>query len=513
MSIPQNNYTEKSSPTRKTAARKHIIVALGCAGALGLAMIGSTGLNVWQSQPAFSQDISRAPLTFADVAEKVRPAVVSVFTKGASSEPERRNFSVPNVPPDSPFFEFFDQFRRNMPDGGQPKRRLERAQGSGFLISSDGYVVTNHHVVENASEISVTFESEEQYTARVVGSDQRTDLALLKIDTDKPFDKFLNFAEANPRVGDWVLAVGNPFGLGGTVTAGIISAGGRSIGSGPYDFIQIDAAVNRGNSGGPSVNLDGEVIGVNTAIFSPSGGNVGIAFAIPAQLAKNVISELKTSGKVSRGWLGVTIQDVSEDIAESLGMKDAKGAMITRILEDGPSEGSELKVRDVVIQVNGTAVENSRDLARQIAELSPDADAKLTVIRNEEEVAISVKLGTFPSSKQLASLSEEDGGDFGSDSETMKQLGLTLAPAEEVDGAGEGGVAVTNVDPVSEAAEKGLSAGDVITEVGGKSVSSPGAVVQGIRDAKEKGRKAVLLQLRSNRQTRFVALSLEKKDN
>lgn len=466
-------------------------------------------MNIWQSQPAQAQDLSRAPLSFADVAEKVRPAVVSIFTKGTSTAPVH-NFQMPEVPEDSPFFDFFDQFRRNFPEGKQ-RRRLERAQGSGFVISEDGYVVTNHHVVDNANEISVIFESDEEFKARVVGTDQRTDLALLKIESDKAFDNYLTFAETDPRVGDWVLAVGNPFGLGGTVTAGIISAGGRSIGNGPYDFIQIDAAVNRGNSGGPAVNLDGEVIGVNTAIFSPSGGNVGIAFAIPSRLAQKVIGELRDSGKVERGWLGVSIQDVSKDIAESLGLSEAKGAMITRILEDSPSEGSELKVRDVVIQVNGESVENSRDLARKVAELSPNTDAKLMVMRDGEESSVTIKLGTFPASDRLASLSEEDAPS--SDHETMKQLGLTLSPASEVEGAGEEGVAITNVDPISEAAEKGLNAGNVILEVGGKGVTTPGEVARGIRDATKKGRKAVLLQVRSNRQTRFVALSLENKDN
>jgi serine protease Do len=311
-------------------------------------------------------------------------------------------------------------------------------------------------------------------------------------------------------VGDWVLAVGNPFGLGGSVTAGIVSAGGRSIGAGPYDFLQIDAAVNRGNSGGPAVDLSGRVIGVNTAIYSPSGGNVGIAFAIPSQLAKKVVDQLKSGGKVSRGWLGVTIQDVNEDIGESLGMKDAKGALITKIMDDGPSANTELKVRDVVIQVNGEKVGSSRDLARKVAELAPATDAKLVVIRDGQERNLTVKLGTFPSSDKLASLEQDGGG--GAEQKQMKEMGLTLAPSSEVGGAGEDGVAVINVDPTSEAAEKGLKAGDVILEVGGKPVASPAAVSEGVRDAKSKGRKAVLMQVRSDRQTRFVALSLNSKD-
>jgi len=511
MAIPQKNHQQRPGfGISGLFAGKRALAVLGCAGAIGLAVAGATSVSVWHSQPALAQDFSRAPLSFADVADKVRPAVVSIYTRGSSGTSRGPGFRMPDLPEDHPFYDFFDQFRRNMPDDdARPRRR--RAQGSGFLISADGYVVTNHHVVNEATEISVTFESEDEYTAKVVGSDQRTDLALLKIDTENEFENFLDFAPEQARVGDWVLAVGNPFGLGGTVTAGIVSAGGRSIGSGPYDFLQIDAAVNRGNSGGPAVNLDGQVIGVNTAIFSPSGGNVGIAFAIPSQLAQNVIDQLRSSGTVSRGWLGVTIQSVNDDIAESLGMTEAKGALINRIMEDGPSANSELQVRDVVIEVNGENVEDSRDLARKIAELNPETDASLTVIRGGEEQQLTVKLGTFPNASQLASYTDDD--NLRSDREQMKDLGLTLAPADDVDGAGDTGVAITEVDPASEAAEKGLQVGDVILEVGEGSVRSPSDVVEGIRSARDAGRKAVLLQVRSNQQTRFVALSLDRPEN
>jgi serine protease Do len=257
-------------------ARKRRVLALGCAfAALSVVLLGSPSTNPLHLAPAYAQDISRAPATFADIADKVRPAVVSIFSKGAMPEargpgggpggpggPGGQGFNFPELPPEHPFHDFFEQFRRNLPDNNAPSQRPERAQGSGFLISPDGYVVTNNHVVEKASEITLSFESEEKYTAKVIGTDPRTDIALLKIDGDKKFTNYLDFAPTKPRVGDWVLAVGNPFGLGGTVTAGIVSAGGRSIGAGPYDFLQIDAAVNRGNSGGPSVNLQGEVIGV-----------------------------------------------------------------------------------------------------------------------------------------------------------------------------------------------------------------------------------------------------------
>jgi len=512
MTDPITVYREKAGTVLRR--RKGRSAAVGCAAALCMVLLTSPSISPLHVDRALAQDANRAPASFADVADKVRPAVVSIFTKGSMPEMQGRgggggggrDFNFPELPPEHPFHDFFEQFRKNAPDNS-PMPRPERAQGSGFLISADGYVVTNNHVVEKASEITMTFESDEKYTAKVVGTDARTDIALLKIDGDKKFTNYLDFASVKPRVGDWVLAVGNPFGLGGTVTAGIVSAGGRSIGAGPYDFLQIDAAVNRGNSGGPSVNLQGQVIGVNTAIYSPSGGNVGIAFAIPSELAKNVIEQLKASGKVARGWLGVTIQDVNADIAESLGLKDAKGALITKIMEDGPSAKSELKVRDVVVEVNGQPLANSRDLARKIADLAPDSQTRLTVVRDGKQQPVNVKLGAFPSSEKLASLEQ----DAPSGNEEMKDLGLTLSPANEVQGAGEEGVAITDVDARSEAAEKGLKAGDVILEVGGKSVARPSQVVEGIRDAREKGRKAVLMQVRSNRQSRFIALSLDNK--
>jgi serine protease Do len=308
-----------------------------------------------------------------------------------------------------------------------------------------------------------------------------------------------------------VLAVGNPFGLGGTVTAGIISAHNRDIGSGPYDYLQIDAAVNRGNSGGPSFDLDGRVIGMNTAIFSPSGGNVGIAFAVPAALVKEVVTELQSHGTVDRGWLGVVIQNVSDDIADSIGMTEAKGAMITKVTEDGPAAKQDLKPGDVIVEVNGEKIDDSRDLARKIAELHPDTDVKLSIVRYGEKRQVDMKLGTFPSSKKLAAL-EEDKPDTG---EQMKDLGLSLAPAAKFPGAGDEGVVITEVDPSSDAADKGLKPGDVILQVAGITVSNPSDVQAGVKKAMDgaktdKDTVKVLMQVKSGDQTRFVALSLKK---
>ncbi|ADP72303.1 protease Do [Rhodomicrobium vannielii ATCC 17100] len=485
------------------------------AGLLGVGLLAATPAMPFHAGDAFAQEMKQGPLpgsppTFADLADKVRPAVVSVNVKSRGAAGETAQKDLPDLPQDHPLREFFDQFKHN-----QPERRPSRAQGSGFLISPDGYVVTNHHVADKVDEIEITFENEEKYKAKVVGSDARTDIALLKIDSKKKFDNWLEFEDAAPRVGDWVLAVGNPFGLGGTVTAGIVSANGRDIGSGPYDFLQIDAAVNRGNSGGPAVDLKGKVVGVNTAIYSPSGGSVGIAFAIPTSTAKEVVDKLRDKGKVSSGWLGVQIQNLDENIAESQGLKTAKGALVAKIIADGPAAKSELKARDVIQQVNGRTVGNSRELARTIAALPPGADAKLRVFRNGEEREVTVKLGEFPANDKLASL--QGGGNDDSDSSAsgkeLEDLGLTLIPAPEFPGAKtKEGVAIVNVDPNSKAADQGLRRGDVIVEVNGKTVTSPDEVVEGIRDARQKNKKNVLLQVRSRDQQRFIGLPIDKSD-
>lgn len=512
--------TKKLSSTAKSAgsgkARPKTIATIIGAGLLGAALVSPIPQKLFTAEPAVAQGFGNAPLSFADLAEKVRPAVVSVFTKNGSAMrgtggpggrggPE--NFNFDDLPPGHPFREFFEQFKKGPGIPGQPEEgRPARAQGSGFVISRDGYIVTNNHVIDKADEISVSFENQEKYDAELVGADTRTDLALLKVKGGKQFDNYLEFASDTPRVGDWVLAVGNPFGLGGTVTAGIVSAMSRDIGSGPYDYLQIDAAVNRGNSGGPSVNLKGQVVGVNTAIFSPSGGNVGIAFAVPADLTRDVVDQLRKGGKVSRGWLGVTIQNVSEDIAESLDLKEPKGALVTKILEDGPAAKSEINVGDVIVEVNGKAINDSRDLARTVASMLPDADTKVVVYRDGKRRDLNIKLGTFPSQDKLAALDPQE-----KEEEELNDLGLALAPASEVPGAGSKGMAITDIDPASEAAEKGLKKGDVILEIGGEAVSSANDIANGLRAAKDKGKRAVFMQVKSKDQTRFVALSLAER--
>jgi len=445
-----------------------------------------------------------APLSFADLVERVRPSVVSINVKNGNTRTAAEDLfkGIPDLPDDHPLNEFFKRFQQD-PRNDQRNRRPILAQGSGFIISEDGYVVTNHHVIDKASEISVTLDDGKKLEAKLIGSDPRTDLALVKISENRKFPT-VKFASEQARVGDWVLAVGNPFGLGGTVTAGIVSARGRDIGSGPYDYLQIDAAVNRGNSGGPAFNLKGEVVGVNSAIFSPSGGNVGIAFAIPSDLAKTVISQLRSTGSVSRGWLGVTIQNVTEDIAESLGLETPKGAMVAKLTPNGPAAESGIEVGDTIVEVNGDEIRDSRDLARKVASLEPNKTARITVFRDGRELDVAVRLGLFPDRQKLAKL--EDGQPLGTD---LEILGLTIAPAKEESGLSKDGVVITEVNPKSGAADKGLKAGDVILEIGGQIVSKPDDVEQGVKSAKDKGRKAVLLRIRSGEEQRFIALPLK----
>lgn len=513
------------SPSSKSGSPWSLIVrnraALAVAGVVGATILGanvipSGSVAIAQSNNAaqtVQTPYGRAPLTFADLADKVRPAVVSVQVKNGKKKNVQGpgfNFKdMPGVPDDlREFFERFREGRPGSPDGRQQRpQRPQLAQGSGFIISEDGYVVTNHHVIADASEIKLTFENGEELEAELVGSDERTDLALLKIKAKKKFPS-VKFSHKKARVGDWVLAVGNPFGLGGTVTAGIVSAHNRDIGSGPYDYLQIDAAVNRGNSGGPAFNLNGEVVGVNTAIFSPSGGNVGIAFAVPANLTQKVIAQIKKDGSVSRGWLGVTIQNVNHDIAASLDI-EARGAMVTKLSPGSPAFKSKIEVGDVIIRVEDADIKDSRDLARKIAEITPDETIDVTVLRDGRKKVVPVKLGKFPSGRQLAALrsgknSVEPAG------EEMGDLGLSLAPASARDGAGDEGVVIIEVNPDSKAAEKGLKAGDIILKVAGITVSEPHDVAEGVKKARKRGRGAVDMLVRSGERQRFIAIPLKK---
>jgi serine protease Do len=390
-------------------------------------------------------------------------------------------------------------------EDGMPRRRDGMSQGSGFFISEDGYVVTNNHVVEEGDEIVVMTDDGRELNAELIGSDERTDLALLKVDGNS--FNYVKLSQDTPKVGQWVIAVGNPFGLGGTVTAGIISAEGRDIGAGPYDnFLQIDAPVNRGNSGGPTFNTKGEVIGVNTAIFSPSGGNVGIAFAIPAATVQEIVNDLKEDGEVTRGWLGVQIQPVTEDIAESLGVEQTEGAIVADAQAGSPAEKAGIEAGDIITKVNGTAVKGPKELSQTIAAFEPEEKISVTLVRNGEEQEIGVTLGDLRQldDTQQASV-EPEAAPEATEAQTLEGLGLAV----EKNPDGEG-VVVTEVGEDSPAAEKGLEKGDVIVAIGGKAVNEVADVESGVAAAKEQGRGAVLLKVQGQNGTHFVGVPLER---
>lgn len=495
---------------RKLALMATVVTGLG-AGAYSLTPVFHDGSNIFSTaaHAQVSNEVGKVqrPVGFADIVERVKPSVISVrvnIREKADTSSEDSPFT-----PGSPMERFFRRF--GGPDGipglRGPRSGRVTGQGSGFFISPDGYAVTNNHVVDGADKVQVTTDDGKTYDAKVIGTDQRTDLALIKVNGRNDF-AYAKLSDGQPRIGDWVLAVGNPFGLGGTVTAGIVSARGRDIGNGPYDdFIQIDAPVNKGNSGGPAFNTDGEVIGVNTAIFSPSGGSVGIAFSIPASTVKSVVSQLKDKGSVSRGWIGVQIQTVTPDIADSLGMKKAEGALVAEPQANGPAAKAGIEAGDVITGVNNQPVHDARELARTIGGFAPDSSIKLNVIHKGQAKTVDLTLGTLPNSTEARANVDDDnnGAQHGSD---VGRLGLSVAPAASVAGAGKEGVVVTSVDPDSPAGERGFKEGDVILEVGGKTVNSPNEVRQALNTARGDKKNSILMRVRTGDQSRFVAVPL-----
>ncbi|NTF31278.1 Do family serine endopeptidase [Rhizobium skierniewicense] len=468
--------------------------------------------------------------SFANVVDAVSPAVVSVRVQSnvqpASDDSNGYSFNfggrgLDQLPDDHPLKRFFKEF--GGPGAGEGDKRADRgpkgqrdgkgplrptAQGSGFFISEDGYIVTNNHVVDDGSAYTIVMNDGTELDAKLVGRDSRTDLAVLKVDVNRKFT-YVQFADDSKiRVGDWVVAVGNPFGLGGTVTSGIISARGRDIGSGPYDdYLQIDAAVNRGNSGGPAFNLNGEVIGINTAIFSPSGGNVGIAFAIPASVARDVIQDLIKDGKVARGWLGVQIQPVSKDIAESLGLAEASGALVVAPQAGSPGDKAGIKQGDIIAALNGDTVKDARDLSRRIGAMEPNTKVELSLWRSGKSQPVTVTLGDLASddaSKAPTSQSDDKGGQPSSE-KALSSLGLTVAPSD--DGVG---LAITDVDPDSDAAARGLKSGEKITSVNNQQVASAGDVEKILSQAKKDGRSKALFQIQTDEGSRFIALDIDQ---
>ncbi len=498
---------------RAFSARRLVLLTTTIASLGAAALVVAPGLNLSGSYPAaIAQNLSeqahrlQAPVGFADIVEKVKPAVISVRVKVDGGSETNGLSSNNDVPPG--LREFFRRFGMpDVPNGpeGMPRgrgRNVITGQGSGFFISADGFAVTNNHVVEKAESVQVTTDDGKIHKAKVIGTDPRTDLALIKVE-DGPFP-YVKLSDKAPRIGDWVLAVGNPFGLGGTVTAGIVSARGRDIGASAYDdFIQIDAPVNKGNSGGPTFDTDGNVIGVNTAIFSPSGGSVGIAFAIPADTVDSVVAQLKEHGSVTRGWIGVQIQPVTPDIADSLGLKKAEGALVAEPQANSPAQKAGIEAGDVITSVDGKEVKDARDLAKKIGAMAPKSSVKLTVLHKGAEKTLTLTLGELPNTKEArAGAADTDS------SADVGKLGLTLAPAARVAGAGAEGVVVTGVESGGVAADHGFSTGDVIMEIAGKSVSTPADVRDVVASARTEGKRSVLIRVKKGDNVRFVALPL-----
>lgn len=447
---------------------------------------------------------------FADLVERVGPAVVNIST--TREQAPREDVPLPQFPPGSPFEEFFrDFFEREQPQQQQRPRR-GASLGSGFVISPEGFVVTNNHVIAEADEITVQFADGSDYAAELIGRDPQTDLALLKIERDEPFP-FVEWADSDVvRVGEWMVAIGNPFGLGTSVTAGIISARGRDIRAGPYDdFFQVDAAINRGNSGGPSFTLDGQVFGINTAIFSPSGGNVGIGFAIPSNLARRVIDSLQTDGRVARGWLGVRIQGVTEEIAESLGLAEARGALVASVTPTGPAEAAGIEAGDVILEFNGQAITQMRSLPRIVAETDVGRDVDVLLWRRGDEQTVQVTLGELPDETTLAQMGESP-PETVSSALALESLGLTVdAITDELRErfdlpADATGVVVLEVEPDSPADAESLRPGDRIVEVNQIAVGSPPELLAKVNEAKSEGRSAILFLVDRAGDLRFVAL-------
>jgi serine protease Do len=487
---PAPTQSQPCPPTPSRIPRKRGRVGRSAVVVAAAVLLASPGL--W-SQPgvaaqAQAQALSR-PVGFADIVDRVKPAVISVRVNIVTG---RKGSS------DSPIDRFFRRF--GLPDGSpdnsqRPRGNRVTGQGSGFFISADGYAVTNFHVVDKTDSVEITTDDGRTFKAKVIGADQRSDIALIKVDGGGNFP-FVRFADASPRIGDWVIAVGNPFGLGGSVTAGIISGRGRDIGAGPYDdFIQIDAAVNRGNSGGPSFDVDGNVIGVNTAIVSPSGGSIGIAFAVPADTAKAVVTQLRDKGKVIRGWIGVQIQEVTPDLAENLGLAAARGALVAEPQADGPAVKVGIEAGDVITAINGKEVGESREVAKTISALAPGTAVKLTLMHRGQEKTVNVVLGNLPDQRE-ASIAAEIPKQRGT---VVPRLGMNVAPQGE-------GVIVTNVDPDGIAAEQGFEAGDVIVQAAGKKVANAGELRAAIEAAQKAGKHTVLLRVKSSEGAKFVAL-------
>ncbi|UYV37762.1 Do family serine endopeptidase [Rhodobacteraceae bacterium D3-12] len=453
---------------------------------------------------------SARPESFADLADKISPAVVNITT---STVVARGTGPGPIVPEGSPFEDFFREFQdRNRQEGERPRR--SSALGSGFVISEDGFIVTNNHVIESADEIVIEFFSGKELKAKVIGTDPNTDIALLKVEAEEPLP-FVSFGDSDTaRVGDWVMAMGNPLGQGFSVSAGIVSQRGRAL-SGAYDdYIQTDAAINRGNSGGPLFNMDGDVIGVNTAILSPNGGSIGIGFSMASNVVSKVVKQLKEFGETRRGWLGVRIQDVTDDVAEAIGLEKTAGALVTDVPK-GPSMEGGMKSGDVILSFDGVNVDDTRSLVKQVGNSEVGKTVRVVVFRDGKTQTLKITLGRREEAEKAVPAAQQ-GGDKGKEEPKEKVvLGMTLVPLTSEMRAqmdlkdSDEGLVVREIDEASEAFEKGLRAGDLITEAGQQKVKALTDLDARIAEAKDAGRKSLLLLVRRAGDPRFVAISIE----
>ncbi len=492
---------------------RKLVMGVALATAIGMGVAPMPGLIL----PVEAQ--TRRPDSFADLAERVSEAVVNI---SAAQTVETRSQAQPNLPQGTPFDDLFEEFfrRRGQGDGPTPaprqQQRRSNSLGSGFVIDSAGIVITNNHVIADANDITVIFTDGQRLKAEIVGKDPKIDIAVLRVKPEKPL-KSVKFGDSEKlRVGDWVMAVGNPFGLGGTVTAGIVSARNRNIDSGPYDnYIQTDASINKGNSGGPLFDMNGDVIGVNTAILSPSGGSVGIGFATPAATVMPIVQQLLEFGETRRGWLGVRIQNVDDTIAESLGLGRPRGALVAGVDEKGPGRPAGIRVGDVIVKFDGKDVKDSRDLPKLVAATPVGKEVAVIVVRGGKETPLKVTLGRLEDGEKQAALDAGKSGGADNRNTAQKALGLEFgALTAETrkrfnlkDGAE--GVLVTSVEPGSQAAERRIQPGDRILEINQDAVSKPEDVARKIKELKDAGRKSALLFVASpNDDKRFVPLPL-----
>jgi len=514
--------TQRTRQARKTRRIAGILLATTAVAGAAVPFVGRDGAPARAAQTAAPSDggVPMIPASFSGLVETVAPAVVTVAStrpaprRGDAGEGMPEIPGMPDLPEDAPFREFFERFfDRHGGQGPEGRPRPARAMGSGFIVESDGLIVTNDHVVGEAADVTVLLEDGTEYEAEVVGRDPKTDLAVLRIAPDEPLPT-VEWGDSDAAdIGDWVVAVGNPFGLGGTVTAGVLSARGRNIGAGPYDdFLQIDAPINRGNSGGPTFNLEGEVIGINTAIFSPSGGSIGIGFAVPSAMARDIVDQLAESGTVERGWLGVSIQTVTDELAGALGLEAARGALVAGVEPGSPAEQAGLRQGDVIVGYDGREVAEMSDLPRLVAETDVGETATLRIRRDGETATLDVEIGRLePARTARAGDGDSDGAQNDGDGTSREALGARLADldpqARERFGIAEdvAGVVVADLAADSVLAAEGVRPGDVIVEVDRERVDTPAAVRDAVASARSSARERVLLLIDRQGRQRYVA--------